>query len=64
MTTPALTAVAIDVADLVAMLHVLARAEGDEDLKRTLRLLARHGEACVERLETLITEENSECPTT
>lgn len=54
--TPALTAIAVDVADLVAMLHLLAAAAGerqDEDSRRALRLLARHGERIAEQLEDL-----------
>lgn len=45
-----------DLADLVGALHLAADgagARGDRDLKSTLRLLARHGERVVERVEQL-----------
>ena len=54
--TAALTAIAVDIADMTAMLHILADAalqRGDEDARRCLRLLARHGEGIAEQLEQL-----------
>ena len=53
---PRLRALADDVGDLIASLHLLAAAaleRGDADARGALRLLARHGERVTEAIEAL-----------
>ena len=59
ISAPTMEALAVDVRDLCAALHLLADAavcRGDADAHGALRLLARHGERIAEQVERFTDE--------
>jgi hypothetical protein len=63
MVSPALAALAVDAADLAALLWLAADAaakRGEEDTQRVLRLAARQAETIAERVEQLDGEHTEE----